>query len=380
MARSATLLRLAGALVLVVPLGASAQTAPVPREDLEAVAAAFDAAVRAAAPAGGISFGGAATRAYVLPGVGALFVVPPRALPSARVTLAGRQRASHLHEAIAQLEESLRRVHEPEARAQLERTLEALRRTLAEVRRTRPVLAPVPRPPRAPAPPEDVMLALPEAAELAQAVQRDIARQMRAFEEAQRAQGRAWQEQWEAQVRAMSEQSDAFRREAERARQEAERALQEQLSAWSAQGMAPPAPPAPAAPPAPPAGPATPAVAPAPAPAARPAPLPPPAPMAPWTSWLGLDEEESEPGAPDAVVGEVREAVLAVIEAQRPRLLRLAADGSIAVAVDFVPRGPLPRRVQRTLVLRVTRQDLEARAAGRLAPQEFRKRVAVTEY
>jgi hypothetical protein len=371
MARSAIPLRLAGAVVLAVPLGASAQAPPVPREDLEAVAAALDAAVREAAAPGVISFGAPATRAYVLPGVGAVFVVPPRALPSTRVKVVGRTQARALNEAIAQLEESLRRVREPDARAQLERTLEALRRTLAEVQRTRAAGPPPRRVPRAPVPSEDVMLAMPDAAELAQAVQEDIARQMRAFEEAQRAQSRAWQEQWEAQVRAMSAQTDAFRREAERAREEAERALQEQLAGWPEVAVQPPAAPAHAAPPAAPAGPAPPA---------SPAPPVPPAPMVPWTPWLELGEEEGEPVAPEAVVDEVREAVLAVIEAQKPRLLRLASDGSVAVAVDFVPRSPLPRRVQRTLVLRVGRSDLEARAAGRLGAQEFRKKVAVSEY
>jgi hypothetical protein len=113
------------------------------------------------------------------------------------------------------------------------------------------------------------------------------------------------------------------------------------------------------------------------------APAPPPAP--PWSQWF-----ESEPGevrAPESVVKDVGEAVAQVLEAQGPRLVLLAPDESVVVAVDFVPRsgrllvglGPEMRRprAERTLVVRVRKRELDAR---RLAPEELRKRIEYVEY
>jgi hypothetical protein len=35
---------------------------------------------------------------------------------------------------------------------------------------------------------------------------------------------------------------------------------------------------------------------------------------------------------------------------------------------------------QKTLLVRVSRKDIDARQAGRISPEEFRKRVEVVEY
>jgi hypothetical protein len=381
MARPATLARLAAAALLLPALSATPQTASSPRVDLEAVASALDRAVREAGAPGIATIGGSLTRAYLLPGGGAMFVLPPRALPSGRRKVdVGARSVRALREAMAHLQDTLSRVREPEMRAQIQRSVEALRRAQAELQRVKPVVPPLP--PLAPPPPPPgqgpVVLGVPDAEELATAIEEHVARQMRAFDQAQRAQGAAWQRQWEAQVRALTEQSDAFRREAQRAQEEAERALQEQLAAWPALAGEPPA----AAPSLPP-EPAPPAAAAPPAPPAAPAPPAPPAvaaPAAPWSLWLDLDLDEGEPADAEGHVARVREAVLGVLEAEAPRLARLATEGSVAVAVDFVPRGPLPRRVSRTLVLRVPRKDLADRAAGRLSGGEFRRRVTASDY
>ena len=76
----------AAAVLLLAPLSSSAQTPAAVRGDLDAVSSALDRALRAAGSPGarGMLIGGASTRAYVLPGVGAVFVAPPRALPSGR--------------------------------------------------------------------------------------------------------------------------------------------------------------------------------------------------------------------------------------------------------------------------------------------------------
>jgi hypothetical protein len=79
------------------------------------------------------------------------------------------------------------------------------------------------------------------------------------------------------------------------------------------------------------------------------------------------------------VVGGVREAVLSVLVAEGGRLARLGAGDSVMVAVDFVPRAG-SAAAPRTLVLRARLKDVEERRAGRLAAEEFRRRVEASEY
>jgi hypothetical protein len=360
---TAPALSVATALCLL-PLSASAQAPRGVRDELDALSGALDRAVRQVSRPAAFALAGRATQAYALPGVGAVFVLPPRALPIRRANRAAdRQAARALADAMANLQESLRRVRTPELRAQIERSLEAVRQAQVGLRG-------LPRPAEGP-----VLFEFPEfppMGDFAAEVEAELAAQARALREMQAASGdanRSFREQWEAEVRALHAQTDAFRREADRAREEAERALRTQLRVpWP---EPPDIPPLPAAPevqvdptaPLPPAAPVP------------PAPSVPPAP--PWSFWLE-SEEGPETGDADSVVAGVRDAVLSVLEANG-RPVRLGAGDSLIVAVDFVPRAG-SAAAPRTLVLRARIKDVEERRAGRLAAEEFRRRVEASEY
>jgi len=346
----------------LVPLASSAQTPPAgrrpapprpsdPRADvrpeIDAFAAALDRAVRRVSrPAWVIGASSVSPRGYHLPGVGAVFVLPPRALPARRTRTGDPRAARALAEAVNSLQESLQRVDSPELRRRIRLSLETLKQTQSDLRRTGhqsvhvligPDDVPQPEP-----------LPLPE-------LERDF----------------------ERHVQAMHHQADAFRREAARAAQEAERELRERLG----EPLLPEPPSAPEVPEAslPPAP-----AAPAKAPVAPAAPAPPPP---PWQFWFEADEP-AEVGDPEVTVREVRSAVYGVLEAQGPRLRRLRPEESVVVALDFVDaRAGASRaalagasRPQRTLVLRVRKKDIDERVAGRLAAEEFRQRVEVAEY
>jgi hypothetical protein len=278
-----------------------------------------------------------------------VFVLPPRAMPTRRVSRAAdRQAARALADALANLQESLRRVRTPELRAQIERSLEAVRQAQVELRG-------LPRPAEGP-----VVFEFAPMGEFAAEVQAELAAQARALREVQAEltggdANRRLRQQWEADVRALNAQTDAFRREADWAREEAERALRTRL------GVPWPDPPDAPAPPAAPDAPAEPAVPAAP----------------PWSLWFESDEG-LETGDADTAVGGVRDAVLGVLETEG-RLARLGPDDSIIVAVDFLPR-PGSAAPTRTLVLRASVKDIEQRRAGRLAAEEFRRRVQASEY
>lgn len=355
---------LVAAALCLLPLSASGQAPRGVRDDLEALSGALDRAVRQVSRPAAFALSGRATRAYALPGVGAVFVLPPRVLPTRPANRAAdRQAARALADAMANLQDSLRRVRTPQLRAQIERSLEAVRQAQVELRG-------MPRPAEGPA-----LFEFPEFPPMgvfAAEVQAELAAQARALREMQAASGdanRSFREQWETEVKALNAQTDAFRREAERAREEAERALRTQLRVWP-EVPDTPEPPAP------------PEVAVAPADSAPPkAPAPPDVPMPPappWSFWLESDEGP-DGGDADSVVGGVREAVLSVLVAEGARLARLGAGDSVMVAVDFVPRAG-SAAVPRTLVLRARMKDVEERRAGRLAAEEFRRRVEASEY
>jgi hypothetical protein len=215
----------AAALLCLVPLAASAQNAPEVREDLAAVGAALDRAVEKVSRPGARVFplGGSATRAYVLPGVGAVFVLAPRALPPPRRRPADEQTARAVADAVARLQDSLTHVNEPELRAQIERSLNVVREIEVELqggprRMPRLVWPPLPPPPEFTAEFEAAVAAQENAA-------RDAERESRKMK-------RAFRDEWEARVQALSAQTDAFRREAELMQREAELALRDQLRAW----------------------------------------------------------------------------------------------------------------------------------------------------
>ena len=125
------------------------------------------------------------------------------------------------------------------------------------------------------------------------------------------------------------------------------------------------------APPAPPRAPDAPA-----------APTPPEAPAPPpWKFWFETGTPE-EKRTPEAVVADVRGAVIDALAAQGERLVGLAGDERITVAVDFVPGGlfAAQARPEKTLVVSARVRDIDARARGAITPEELRRRVEVTEY
>lgn len=195
------------------------------------------------------------------------------------------------------------------------------------------------------------------------------------------------------QLALVEARADELTREAARAREEAERAL-EQVSRririrWatpdsSAQPTeAPDAPVAPAAP-LPPAAPRAPAALrpEAPPEAELDAPLAPPP---PWSYWFethaDLEGEEDE-RAPEAIVADVKNALSAVLESHGPKLRALKPEEMLIAAVDFVDGEWLAARphVERTLVVRVQKRDLDARQARQISSDELRKRIAYVEY
>lgn len=107
-----------------------------------------------------------------------------------------------------------------------------------------------------------------------------------------------------------------------------------------------------------------------------PGPTPPP-----WSFWFGSDTPQEERSA-DRVVQDVRGAVIEALESRGAGVAGLGADEFVTVAVDFVPGGLFAshRRPTRTLIVRVRRGDLSARAEGSITAEELRAQVEVIEY
>jgi len=132
--------------------------------------------------------------------------------------------------------------------------------------------------------------------------------------------------------------------------------------------------PQPEAPPAPPKAPEAPA---------PPSPHEPPAPPAPppWKFWFETGTPE-EKRTPEAVVADVRGALIDALATQGGRWVGLAGDERVTVAVDFVPGGlfAAQARPEKTLVVSARVKDADARARGVITLEEFRRRLEVTEY
>src|SRR6185436_2084336 len=171
----------------------------------------------------------------------------------------------------------------------------------------------------------------------------------------------------------MQEEAEAFRQDVERMREQAERDVLVRLQGPDVIAPAAPlAPPVPAAPPTPPQPmtltmPGMPGV-----PELIPTPEAPPMPP-PWRFWVETDDDdtpaETDAATGEAVVGRVREAVVAGLEAHRGPLTLPPQEFVVAV-VDFLSRDPARRRVARTLQVRVRAGDLAERRAGRLTPAD----------
>jgi hypothetical protein len=277
-------------------------------------------------------------QAVHVPGLGVVVILPPRALPSRR---AGEARAV---------------VAEPPP----------------------PPAAPsegVPSPPAAAAAPRTLVTAPLALDQLETDLRREMALRQQLQQQLERARGgdgAALERALELQMLLVHEEAEAFRMQVEQFRQQAEQELRVQLSV-RALPTRPSS--APATPPAADAGPAS---------AAPPSPPAPPDPTAggppPWRFWLGAPRASM--GPPGALVQQVHEAILSALEAHGADLRGLDPRESVTVAVDFVGSGGLARRprVRRTLVVRVSLAELQARLDGKLTPAEFRQRVQARQY
>ena len=103
-------------------------------------------------------------------------------------------------------------------------------------------------------------------------------------------------------------------------------------------------------------------------------------PIRPWSSWsLPQPEPVADPGG---IIRNVGVAVARVLELQGSRLVQLPPQESVAVAIDFIPATAqvATARPARTLLVRVRKADIDARAAGAIDATEFTKRVEIVEY
>jgi hypothetical protein len=335
---------------------------------MDGFAAALDAAVRRVSrPSPALLAGRESARAYRLPGFGALFVLPPRVLPASPRPAAELSAARAVDEAIRHLEQGLRTASSPELRQQMEKNLQALKQTRTELQTpyreagaTVMVLK---------SPPTAVVMGPTDASErrleqLRRALETQMAEHLRALQAAERTEGGPERElagRMEAQVLELQARLEAVRREVEEARLDAERQVEMRLAV----------PPAPADVPD---GPETTA---APVPPAPPLPALPPA---PWQYWFNA-EAPADGRSDEALVRDVKAAVTELVERRGATLRHLAPEEYLTVAVDFVPRmSILGSRVQKTLVVKVKKQDLDERRAGRLSVTQLRQRIEYAEY
>ena len=343
-------------LLLAAPVAAqTAPPKPPAREDLEAVGAALENAVaRVSRPTRAVVVNRGVPRGYRLPGYGAMIVLAPRALPAPAGSGAAseRQAARALASAADQLEESLRGVQSEDARQRIQQHLKALRDAEASLLRpggpARVAVAPSPAASEAPA-----AAAPRDLAALEREMQAEFARQADALQRAASARGEMdgfMQEELDRELRAMNERAEALRLGAGRALQQIQREAQQRHPG------------------------ATP-VADSPEPSPQ---------LIPWQAWFDLegDEPAASAASPEQVIEGVRSAITTVLETQGPRLRGLGPEEMVAVAVDFIPASRMSFRpsAQKTLLVRVAKKTIEARQAGRLSPEEFRKRVEVLEY
>jgi len=319
--------------LLPAPPVARGEEPSSPRGDLEVMEAVLDNAVRRVSrPSGAPFLGGAeASRGYRLNGYGAVFVVPPRALP-------GRSNVLVIHDGgpgatIMQWSEG-----EPPAVA----THDDIEGALAQLRDR----------------------------------QRRIEREIQQSQDGRKRTREARQRDLEA----IEAKVEALQREAERKRQEAERALEAAVREVRFR-LAPQAEPAPAPGAAPmeaavPGAPQAPPIPPAPA-------LAPRAPAPPWRFWFNSAEDDDDARTPERVVRDVRNAVARVLEFQGPRLKAVRPEEFVTVAVDFVrPWGFFDdeARAAKTLIVRVRKKELEDREASRISADELHSRIEYVEY
>src|SRR5262245_47786725 len=164
--------------------------------------------------------------------------------------------------------------------------------------------------------------------------------------------------EFDREIRIIEQQAEALQREAVLAHQQVERAVAEVQS--EIQRRQPDTPEAPEPP-------------------EQPAPPQPPTP--PWTLWFdaGLDEEPAVPAA--TVIARMRAVLVETLSAHGSTLHALRPEETLAAAVDFVPGFAFGgAKVEKTLVVKIMKKDLDEREAGRIGVEELRARVEAAEY
>lgn len=343
-------------------LSVAAAAAGDMRTDMETLGLALDNAVlQVSRPSRVGAFPRIAARGYRIAGFGAVFVLSPRTLPVHRPQPTSEERDAELQE---------------DARAQRRTELDLRMREKMGRRAAGEADPPTSGSPSQPAGPrtlEEDLQELEQDVQVQLRLQSDAARMM---SEGIALMPPAVRAEYERQMRELHAQAEAFRQRVER-----RRAMTEQ-SVLTTLGV-----PSPSAGSAPPSGPAT-----AVSTATRPSPGPPlpvtlPSaaaeegpPVRPWNFWSPPPSEMV--AGPGNVVRSVGIAVARVLETQGGRLAHLPPQESVAVAVDFIPPTTLlaTARPSRTLLVRVLKADIDARAAGAIDGTEFTKRVEIVEY
>jgi hypothetical protein len=366
-------------------LSVAAAAASDVRTDLESLGIALDNAVlQISRPARMGAAPRSAARGYRITGFGAMFVLSPRVLPvpKPRLSAAERDAAHALSEAASALERSLPTGASAEVRQQIQQDARAMRAAEIDLR-MREKIARRAAGETEPVAPGAVAEEVPRTLEDdLKELEQDVQTQLRLQAEAARilmgdglaSMPPAARIEYERQMRDLHDQAELFRQRVERRRQMAEEAVLATL------GVTPPAAPVPAGAPA---GAGTVPVAAAAAPESSPRPAFPViqrgAPLRPWSLWTMPD---AEPAAdPAVVIRDVGIVVARVLETQGGRLVQLPPQESVAVAIDFVPAtAGSTARPARTLLVRVLKADIDARATGAIDGTEFTKRVEIVEY
>jgi hypothetical protein len=308
-----------------------------PRKELDPLAQALDRELRRVSRASTLWGPGDACRAYRIDGMGAMFVVAPRALPPRSPLVfwlpAGDPEA--LERAAQEAEARLARAGSPEERARLERRLKAFRAALAarrEQQRRRDAR-------------ERERLAAREA---------EAGRRREEAVSASDTPDEPLPRNVEEQLRAFQEEAESFRRQAEEAFEEMSEQMRRQFEGAVIV----------------PDRPGLQILIPDVAVSSE----------LPWDVWFD-DGAGDERGA-DRIVQDVREAVTSVLESRGAGLRTVRPDEQVVVAVDFLRPGTLLARrgPERTLLVRVRKKDLEDREAGRLSADAFRKKIEYVQY
>ena len=367
--------------VVVGLLSAAAAAGSDVRTDLETLGLALDNAVlQVSRPARVGASPRGASRGYRIAGFGAMFILSPRTLPVPRPqpTAEERDAARALSEAAEALARRLPDISSEEVRHQLQQDARDLRRSEIDVRMREktgrraageadPSAAGNPPQPAGPRTLEEDLQELEQDVQVQLRLQSEAARMMR---DGLASMPPAMRVEYERQMRELHDQAEAFRQRVERRRAMTEQSVLATLGVSSATP-----------------GPGTTvamATVPSPMPALPSGPelLAPEEgpPLRPWTFWSMPPSETV--ADPRSVVRDVGIAVARVLETQGGHLAHLPPQESVAVAIDFIPATTLlaTARPARTLLVRVRKADIDARAAGAIDGIEFTKRVEIVEY